>query len=808
MPCTFRSRSARVLGDARAGRLAGDTLLIVIAVLLASAPGPGVAAEGPQPAECPPVAFLKRPAHGLQGTNATMLSRRTAAGSAICIVDPAEPQQGVRVVFEDPEGFIFDMSPCYDGERLVFAYKRRAAQGDDPFHLYEIGTDGTGLRQLTFGPYHDVSPVYLPDGRIVFVSTRVESFSLCQDFLASALFVVDGDGSNLRRLEYNTLSNTSPFVMDDGTILFTRWEYQDKNIFCTQGLWTILPDGSRLQLFFGNTLTVPNALYGAKPIPGTNRVVAVMAAHHHPPMGSIAVIDRSKGLEDPEAMTVLTPEVPYRPAVGRDWKHENWQPGDVFYLWSYTDPWPLNDDLFLVSYGGPLQGGPQRYRLYLMDGQGRKTLLHEDPDASCFHPLPLVPRPRPHQIPGEPPQEPAGEGRFLVQDVYRGLEEYGVRRGDVRALRVMSQVPKRYNTEGPRYSDHYPVIGEGTYYVKFDHGTVPVSEGGSAYFAAPAGVELYFQALDAAGREIRRMGTVTQITAGETQGCIGCHEHRFQAPAPHPSLAERLRLPPDPIAPPPWGAGPVDFVRQVQPVLDRYCVACHSGAAPEGRIDLSSDKTRFFNMAFETLVFTPGLVEAYHLHGAPTGNFPPLATGSYVSGLSRLLEEKHADVDMDDESRRRIYAWIDANVPYYGTWAMSRPHTVGGRDTWLDAGQRPLPWFAAFLAAYRAAGLPEDVAPQTPINPRYSPHRVAGLRHADINLTRPHFSRVLLDHLARSAGGRADDEAAVFASRDDPRYQAMLRAIEQGRDALLALPRMDMPDGVAVPQGRDFGRTY
>ncbi len=792
----------------RASCLAGSALGICAVLLLAPVRGGEAAAEGPQLGDCPAVAFIKRSSYGMEGTNATMLARRTAVGSAICIFDPAQPEVGSRTIFEDPEGFILDMSPSYDGRKLAFAYKRRAGGGDVPFHLYEIHTDGTGLRQLTSGPYHDVSPAYLPDGRIVFVSTRVESFSLCQDFLATALFVVDGDGGNLRRLEYNTLSNTSPFVMDDGTILFTRWEYQDKNIFCTQGLWTINPDGSRLQLFYGNTLTVPNALYGAKPIPETNQVVAVMAAHHHPPLGSITVIDRNKGLENPEAMTVLTPEVPYRPAVGRDWKHENWQPGDVFYPWSYTDPWPLGRDRFLVAYGGPLQGGPQRYRLYLMDGQGRRTLLYEDPDTSCFHPVPLVPRRRPHRLPGEPPRDPAGEGRFFVQDVYRGLEEYGVRRGEVRALRVMSQVPKQYNTEGPRYSDHYPAIGEGTYYVKYDHGTVPVSEEGSAYFSAPAGVEIYFQALDAAGREIRRMGTVTQITVGETQGCIGCHEHRFQAPAPHQALVERLRLPPDPITPPPWGSGAVDFVRQVQPVLDRHCVQCHSGAAPEGDIDLSGDKTRLFNMAYETLVFTPGLVEAYHLHGAPTGNFPPLATGSYVSGLTRLIEEQHAGVEVDAEGRRRIYAWIDANIPYYGTWSMSRPHTVGGRDTWLDRGQQPLPWFAAFLAAYRAAALPEDVAPQTPINPRYFPHQIRGLRHADINLTNPHLSRILLDNLAPSAGGRADDAGAEFASPEDPHYQAMLEAIEQGRDALLARPRMDMPDAIAVPQDRDFGRTF
>ena len=741
---------------------------------------------------CPPVVFLKRKNHGLRGTNATMHSHGTSVGSAICLYDPAHPEAGARTIFNDPEGFIFDLSLSFDAQRIVFAYKKEVRQRQDSYHIYEINLDGTGLRPLTTGRYHDFSPAYLPDGRIVFNSTRVESYSLCQDFLAAALHVMDGDGGHLRRLEYNTLCDTTPAVRDDGSILFGRWEYQDKNIFCTQGLWTINPDGSRVQLFYGNTLTVPNSIYGAKPIPGTDKVICVMAAHHHPPLGGIAIIDRSVGLEETAAMRTLTPDVPYRPTKGKTWRDANWGPGDIFYPWSYTDPCPIREDLFLVSYGGPLQGGPERYRLFLLDDQGRKAPLYEDPTNSCFNPVPVQARAVPNRVPGEPPAETKGEGRFFVVDVYQGLLEQGVKRGQVKDLRVMSQVPKKYNTEGPRYSDHYPAIGEGSYYVKYNHGTVPVHEDGSAYFVAPAGMELYFQALDADGKEIRRMGTTTQITDGETQSCIGCHEHRFQSP-PNVTATRTLR-PPDRITPPPWGAGTVDFVQQVQPVLDQHCGSCHGGARQDGNIDLSGDKTRLFNMAFETLVFTPGLVARYHIGSGPTGNFPALSSGSWVSRLTRHLETNHAGVNLPSEARRRIYTWIDANVPYYGTWEMTRPHTVGGRDTWLDVGGKPLPWFAEFRAAYTAAsGLT---------------NAMERVHNADINLTRPEFSRVLLRNLARSAAGLAAEDKALFKTKADPSYQAMLHAIEQGRQALLAKPRMDMPGAVPVPQVRDFGKTF
>ena len=781
-------------------------LCLVSAAWLVGAAAAAETAGGPDVSRCPPVAFIKRQAGGHRGTNATMLARMTGVGSAIAVFDPAHPEAGVRTVFDDPAGFIFDMSPSYDARKLLFAYKRKVRERQDSFHIWEINLDGTGLRQLTHGRYHDVSPACLPDGRIVFNSTRVESFSLCQDFLAAALYVMDADGSNLRRLEYSSLCDTTPYVMDDGSILFTRWEYQDKNIFCTEALWTINPDGTRVQLFYGNTLTVPNAMYGAKQIPGTDKVVFTMAAHHHPPLGAIGIIDRRLGLENPKAITNLTPEVPYTPTVGKTWRDTNWGPGDTLYPWSYTDPWPIDEDLLLVSYGGPMEGGPQRYRLFLMDTQGRKTPLVDDPKTSCFNPVPLRPRPLPSRVPGNVPPEPRGEGAFFVVDVYQGLLDKGVARGQVKALRVMSQVPKKYNTEGPRYSDHYPAIGEGTYYVKYNWGTVPVDEDGSAYFVAPAGVELYFQALDAAGKEVRRMGTVTQITAGETQGCIGCHEPRTQVPPRGTGIARRLQRGPDRIAPPPWDAGPVDFARQVQPVLDKYCVRCHSGRAPKGRIDLSGDKTRLFNMGFESLVFRPGLVERYHINPGPTGNFPPLATGSYVSKLNKDIEAVRDGVKMDDESRRRVYTWIDANVPYYGTWDMTRPHTLGGRDAWgrFENGRRaPEPWFQDLAGIHKARCA--------------SCHDALGKgsrSHARINLTRPEFSRVLNAHLAKEAGGmgltkeKNGKAPPVFKDTADPVYAAMLKAIEAGKAALDAKPRMDMPGGVPVPQQRDFGRTF
>jgi len=191
-------------------------------------------------AACPPIAFIRRASYGMRGTNAVMFAIRTGVGSAICVYDPRKPDAGAKTIFKTDKGFIFNMNPSYDAKKLVFSYKTENRQ---PFHIWQINVDGTGLKQLTRGRYHDVSPVYCPDGRIVFTSSRVESYSMCQNFLACGLHIMNADGSNLRRIDWTTLCTLSPAVLEDGSILCTRWEYQDKNIFGWEGLWTINPDG-------------------------------------------------------------------------------------------------------------------------------------------------------------------------------------------------------------------------------------------------------------------------------------------------------------------------------------------------------------------------------------------------------------------------------------------------------------------------------------------------------------------------------------------------------------------------------------
>lgn len=758
-------------------------------------------------AKIPPCIFVRRKAgYGLRGTNATMFSRRTEQGSSIEIYDPQCTNGPVRVLFSTEKGFVWDVDLSWDGTKILFTYK---IDVNAPFHLWEIRVDGSGLRPLTDGPYHDFNGVYTPDGKIVFCSSRVEAYSYCQDFLASALYACNADGGAITRIDFTTLCSMKPSVMDDGTILFTRWEYQDKNIFMWQGLWTIQPDGRNMQLYYGNTVTIPNARYGGRQVPHTEDVLFTMAAHHHPPIGDIALLTRSKGIENCAAMRKVTFETPYELRVGKDWRDCNWGPGDRFYPDTVTDPCPIFDGLFLASVMTP-SGSGKAFRLYACTYTGERYAVPVGDHV--FSAIPLRVRALPATTRATLETQTQHEGLCYVQNVYNGLAEQGVTNGQVAALRIMRTLPKTYNTEGPRFHDHYPVMSYGTYYAKEIVGEVPVAADGSAYFQVPTQCELHFIALDRAGKEIQRMGSVFQVVSGETVACAGCHESRLRAPTVAAQTVLRANRIPDQPRAPSWGSGPIDYVRWVQPVFDQYCVRCHSGATPPKRVDLTGDKTRFFCLSYEVLCGRKW-VDYFYINRGPTGVFPARQTGSFVSRLTQLIEEKHHDVDIDEESRRRIYAWIDSNVIYYPSFDMSRPHTVGGRDPWTCLNEKGKlvheAWFDELNQVYKES----CISCHQPLDEDEGWRKWTPALEW-INHTHPENSRLLTAHLTKEEGGyglaakKEQQPEMPLLTKQHATYQRLLAALQKGHRALLDKPRMDMTNSVAVPQKREFGRTF
>lgn len=762
---------------------------------------------GPLPDDdaIPPIAFITRqpltapPAVGQD----LWAAQPTGPGCSIRILDLSRPERGVQVIFSDPDGCIYDLNVSHDARRLYFSYR---PAGERHWHIWRVDTDGQGLQQLTDGPYYDVGPCEMPDGRIAFVSTRRFGHTLCQPGPSSNLHVMDANGTNVRCVSMNTLSDLSPQMLPDGRVLFTRWEYIDRDLTFRQSLWTQYPDGSAYQLYFGNTVRDVGTFWQARPLPGRNdRVVATFAPHHGFPHGAIGVIDRGRGPEGlkGEGFVYVTSEFTTI--------------GDQQHAWAYRDPFPLTEETFLCSYGGDVQ----RFRLFLLDTHGNRRLLYDDPATSCFYPIALQPAPRPLRLPQRVEPQPvdlaatkeAPTGVVLLMDVYQGLEP-SVARGQVKSIRVMEQVRKTEDLTSRAY-DQSPVMSYGTYYAKRSWGTVPVEEDGSAHFTVPALREVYLQALDADGRELQRMTSALQLMPGEHISCIGCHEPRTSAPSAAQMPSAALQ-PPRSLQRQHWGQdGIIDFPSVVQPVLDQYCVPCHQGTNPDGGYDLSGDKTRYFNMAYDNLL---GRSRSYRQHNMETGEMlpeeaakgkplvhfywllytptavnQPFWAGSHASRLTELIENGHCGQHLPLEARRRIYAWMDANVPYYGTYANSRPRSPGLRDMWTDPSTGQLAgWFAeGFLEVYnrRCAQCHGGLDTTTDWEGRF----------AWINLSRPECSPALTAHLSHSAGGRQIDtprngqSPPRFADTSDPDYQAMLRAIELGSRQALAVPEAHMP---------------
>lgn len=660
--------------------------------------------------------FVKRYTFSPGWYYADFLHRGRRFGGNLCVLSLADGK--VTELAGELAGGIFDRYDLsFDGRRILFGYRPAPGKG---FRLYEVGADGRGLRQLTFDPagsdklldaVDDYHPCYLPDGSICFASTRCQRGVLCDqgDSLhVNVLYRMDADGRTMRVLSGNALSESTPSVMNDGRILYTRWEYVDKGVIAVQALWSMRPDGTGTAEVYGNDIENPPVLIHARAIPGDDhRVVATCTLHHPFAVGPIALLDLRRNRRTLEPIRWLTPETGLsieRPGTfphgecfthlrdGR-WVADNQGP-------LYCDPYPLADPatgagagkFFLVTCNPDRPwNDATAYGLYLLDTFGNRVLIYRDPTISSWQPMPLRARPRPPMVASVATSEklerqptPA-EGTLVLADVYAGLQ--GVARGSVKYLRILEQVPRPWSAHRFWPSDsalgqHAPVSLHSHIHVKILHGVVPLYEDGSAHFTVPADKNLFFQALDADYQEIQRMRTFVNLQPGESRSCTGCH--LFQPKAPRNQTLLALRYGPDRPRPQPGDAGPrpIHYPSDVQPILDRHCVRCHNRKRADGGLDLSGEMTQWFCSSYEQLM-SKGLIAYIQEFYGPQPDaqktnvvpLPPFALGSHASKLITLLRRGHYEVELSREERIRLVTWVDANGPYYGTYF--------GRRNWI-----------------------------------------------------------------------------------------------------------------------------
>ncbi len=651
-----------------------------------------------------------------EGLSDAQNERHFQPGSELCLLEMDGLYGQTRTLIADPDGVIRDPAVSWDGQRIVFAWKK--SDRLDDYHLYEFTVASGKVRQLTFGlGVADYEPAYLPNGDIVFASTRCIQTVDCWWTEVSNLYTCDVDGRYLRRLTVDQVHTNFPTVTPDGRVIYTRWDYSDRGQIYPQGLFQMNPDGTGQTELYGNSSWFPTTIAHARAIPHSQRVVAIFTGHHTHQRGHLGILDPNQGQQENSGAQLIAPVRP-TPAVRID---AYGQDGPQFQY-----PYPLSDEAFLVAMdpiGSDNRTYPRPYAIYWVDVEGHRELLVADPQISCNQPILLLPRRRP-PVQATRVDYSQRTGVYYLQDVYAGAGLTGVSRGTIKSLRVVA-IGFRAAGIGANVSQGVaggalastPVsIGNGCWDTKTILGEATVQEDGSACFRVPARTPVYFQALDGQGHAVQTMRSWSTLQPGEQFSCVGCHETKQTTPLSSNSATMAMKNGPQQLVDTHHLAGAFSFAKKVQPILDRHCVECHCDRTSTTGNDLATQADQSFSLLGEEVVdhkakrrwsdaylrLTQAVpddsgngyvgdpdgrwVKWMPVQSSPEG-LPPYLAGSARSPLLELLRDGHAGVRLSERELRVLAAWIDLLVPFCGDYTEAH--------AWSEAEQ-------AFYAKFQA----------------------------------------------------------------------------------------------------------
>lgn len=649
-------------------------------------------------------------------------------GAELCLLEWSGPAVRVRTLLADPTGVIRDPAVTWDGTRVLFAWKK-SHRGDD-YHLYELTLASGAIRPITSGPgFADYEPACLPNGDLVFSSTRCVQTVDCFWTEVSNLYTCDPDGRFLRRLGFDQVHTVYPTLLDDGRVVYTRWDYNDRGQVFPQGLFQMNPDGSGQTEFYGNNSWFPTTIAHARGIPGTGRVLAIFCGHHTTQAGKLGVVDPSLGRQETSGARLAGPLRETR-AERIDAYGQN---GALFQY-----PFPLTDRECLVAFApfgwdsDSRRRGDADFGIYWFDfADGRRELLVADPALPCQQPVPVVARTPPRPFPSTVDHRRA-DGTVYVRDVHEGPGLAGVPRGSIRRIRVVA-LDFRAAGIGSNQSGgpgggaliSTPVaVGNGTWDVKIVLGETPVEADGSAFFTVPARTPLYFQMVDERGFVAQTMRSWVTLQPGENRACVGCHEDKNGAPAGSYGPGLAMRGGPRGLEPFQGPSRAFSFAREIQPILDRHCVRCHDdrpalAARWGGAGRDSAGGGREEGVGRPGRAGERGVTRAFSLLGAPVqdpharrfwsdaylaltharpdrekerdrfrGDYehavvnwpgsqsvptmlPPYFAGAARSRLFEMLAGGHGGTRVPADEIRRLACWVDLYVPFCGDYGES-----------------------------------------------------------------------------------------------------------------------------------------
>ncbi len=535
-------------------------------------------------------------------------------GAHIVRLSPPTPDGQVTNLTED---FFAAEEPeiSFDAKKIIFAGKKTA---EAAWEVWEMNADGSEKRQITHGMGDVCSPCYLPDGRILFSSTRHVAMTpernrdeYDRDF-ARLGHRCDADGSNVEQVTFNVSSDSEFIVLRDGRVLMQSWQHHGIRFHASgaSAFFTMNPDGTGFVNFFGNQRG--QFRWKQREMPDGRLVYIDSIFHAAYGAGWLGMVTPGDP-DDPTTVENLTPDVQPFSADS---------PGG-----RYRDPYPMPDGRLIVcwsaapAWGNAPQGPKVQFGLYWFDLQNKKLgePIYTDAKFQSLNPIALIPQSVPRVIPDT---RILGQdsGTLLCLNAYEGQtgREAYIAPGQIKKVRIIEgfgvteQGDEQFRTMFPGVG--YSTFGSSTNSISnFEQkrviGEAPVEEDGSFHVRVPADTVLHWQVLDENDMALQDALTWVWVRPGENRQCVGCHEQRSISPE---FLKTPLagRKPPVELLTPVEERRTVDFRRDLMPLIEAKCVRCHNRADAPGGLDLSGGNELVFQRTVEDTIY------AYHLNAA------------------------------------------------------------------------------------------------------------------------------------------------------------------------------------------------
>ena len=577
-------------------------------------------------------------------------ARRKGFNADIVELSNLRDEVQIRTIYKpDNTSSIADLKLHWDGDRAMFTQ----TMSDNRWNVFEVKLNNGDCKKLIDNPEPDLEfydGTYLPDGRIIANSNIGYQGVPCVNGSdpVGNMVLYTPQSKNLRRLTFDQDANWNPVIMNNGRVMYTRWEYTDLTHYYTRIVMNMNPDGTEQKALYGSGSMFPNSTFDVQPLPGyASAFVGIISGHHGVARsGRLILFDPAKARKGAAGMLQ---EIPHRnrPIV------EEVKDRLVDGVWpQFIKPSPLNDTYFLVA--AKLDKN-DLWGIYLVDKFDNVTCLHKMEGEGYISPIAVRKTVTPPAIPDRVKVDDK-QATVFIQDIYEGEGLKGIPRGTVKSLRLHAYEYAYVQTQ----SDHNWHGIQSGWDIKRMLGTVPVEEDGSVIFKIPANTPVSIQPLDKDGVAVQWMRSWLTGQPGEIVSCVGCHEDQNQIVIPKRVIASQKA--PHALTPPEGGPRSFTFDLEVQPILDRACIACHNG---EGKaFDLRGGKKD--NRGYGTSYLN--LHPYVHRQGGE-GDMVVLYPYEYhpnTSELVRLLKKGHYNVQLTDAEWRKIYNWIDYNAPDKG----------------------------------------------------------------------------------------------------------------------------------------------